>query len=118
MKEKYIVLRNPRPGTRDPFLGARANVETVVASSSIKIEELERKDVPAMTNNADVFAVAPVIPMKLIAPLDVQETASPATEEEIAWGVKAVGADTSQFSGDGIVVAVLDTGIDATHPAF
>jgi subtilisin family serine protease len=29
-----------------------------------------------------------------------------------------VGADTSPFSGDGIVVAVLDTGIDASHPAF
>ena len=36
----------------------------------------------------------------------------------MTWGVKAIGADTSPFTGRGIVVAVLDTGIDATHPAF
>jgi len=32
--------------------------------------------------------------------------------------VRAVGADTSPFTGSGIVVAVLDSGIDASHPAF
>jgi subtilisin family serine protease len=32
--------------------------------------------------------------------------------------VKAVKADTSAFTGAGIVVAVLDTGIDAAHAAF
>jgi subtilisin family serine protease len=35
-----------------------------------------------------------------------------------AWGIQAVGADRSPFSGDGVRVAVLDTGIDASHPAF
>src|SRR5262249_30176314 len=34
------------------------------------------------------------------------------------WGVTAVGADTSSLDGSGIIVAVLDTGIDRTHPAF
>jgi len=29
-----------------------------------------------------------------------------------------MGADSSPFTGDGIVVAVLDTGIDASHPAL
>jgi subtilisin family serine protease len=33
-------------------------------------------------------------------------------------GLLAVNAHTSQFSGQGVTVAVLDTGIDATHPAF
>jgi subtilisin family serine protease len=32
--------------------------------------------------------------------------------------VQAVRADTSPFTGEGVVVAVLDTGIDRTHPAF
>src|SRR5262249_21232714 len=34
------------------------------------------------------------------------------------WGLRAVKADTSPFSGEGITVAVLDTGIDKAHPAF
>jgi subtilisin family serine protease len=32
--------------------------------------------------------------------------------------VRAVGADTSPFTGAGVTVAVLDTGIDRKHPAF
>jgi subtilisin family serine protease len=58
-----------------------------------------------------------VMPMKLIAPMSVVPQADPEAKG-IAWGVKAVGADTSPYSGKGVTVAVLDTGIDATHPAF
>src|SRR4029453_14119876 len=36
----------------------------------------------------------------------------------VTWRSQAVVADTSPFTGDGVTVAVLDTGIDATHPAF
>jgi subtilisin family serine protease len=55
--------------------------------------------------------------MKLIAPVAMNVGADP-LDAGATWGVKAVGADTSPFSGDGVVVAVLDTGIDPTHPAF
>lgn len=34
------------------------------------------------------------------------------------WGVQAVGANASPFSGEGIRVAVLDTGLDFGHPDF
>jgi subtilisin family serine protease len=34
------------------------------------------------------------------------------------WATTAVQADVSSFTGDGVVVAVLDTGIDKMHPAF
>ncbi|MCW5198470.1 S8 family serine peptidase [Desulfobulbus sp. F3] len=33
-------------------------------------------------------------------------------------GLLAVNADTSPFTGQGVTIAVLDTGIDADHPAF
>jgi subtilisin len=37
---------------------------------------------------------------------------------EFTWGLQATGANTSRFSGQGIRVAVLDTGMDLEHPDF
>lgn len=37
---------------------------------------------------------------------------------DVSWGVRAVGADKSAYDGSGIVAAILDSGIDATHEAF
>lgn len=124
-KRKYVVLRNQRPNTGDPFLGPVATAAGATAAGatvappapSLEVKNVNTNEIAAMTKSADVLAVAPVIPMKLIAPVEVQEVAEPAADQA-EWGVKAVGADTSPFTGDGVVVAVLDTGIDATHPAF
>jgi subtilisin family serine protease len=45
--------------------------------------------------------------------------AAPAVDESrVTWGLQAVGALTSSFSGNGIRVAVLDTGFDLQHPDF
>ena len=69
----------------------------------------------------EVQASGPSMPMKLIAPVSISAVAPPiagAAAASIAWGVRAVGADTSPFDGTGVVVAVLDTGIDDQHPAF
>jgi subtilisin family serine protease len=118
MKETHVILRNAAASTRDIFLGPTP-MGRDIASPEIKVEvaDMDKRDVAATTRNSDVVATAPVIPMKLIEPLDVGAGAQP-TADDIAWGVKAVRADTSPFSGDGVVVAVLDTGIDAAHPAF
>ncbi|TFV67001.1 UNVERIFIED_ORG: peptidase S8 [Bacillus sp. AZ43] len=37
---------------------------------------------------------------------------------QATWGIQAVRADSSPFSGRGIAVAVLDTGFDLEHPDF
>ena len=51
----------------------------------------------------------------IIAPFDsTDEDGSAGT----SWGVAATGAGTSEFRGDGVKVAVLDTGIDRAHDAF
>lgn len=45
--------------------------------------------------------------------------AAPAVDESrVTWGLQAVGALTSAFSGKGTRVAVLDTGLDLHHPDF
>lgn len=112
MKEKHVVLR--KVGRRDDTLGEES---TSPGGLRVEVTELSPNAVPSVTRHADVLAVAPSIPMRLIAPRDVANIVVPAADQ-IAWGVHAVGADTSAFNGDGIVVAVLDTGIDASHPAF
>jgi subtilisin family serine protease len=117
MDDRHIVLR--RKGGGDDTLGDDARPAGMDAGPAINVDvrAMPRNEVPVMARRADVLAIAPSIPMKLIAPREVANAVSPASEE-VAWGVRAVGADTSPFSGDGIVVAVLDTGIDAAHPAF
>ena len=85
----------------------------------VDVSELDSKTAADVAAKKSVTAVAPVIPMKLIAPVSIDnETPAVMAAEAVTWGVKAVGANTSPFNGDGIVVAVLDTGIDPSHPAF
>lgn len=42
--------------------------------------------------------------------------ASTFDESRATWGVQATGAASSSFNGQGVGVAVLDTGVDAQHP--
>ncbi len=114
MDDRHIVLRRKGAGdTLGDVPHARpAGAEPV----EVAVQGMPPGRAAAVRRQADVVAVAPVVPMRLIAPRDVAD-AQPAAGG-VEWGVAAVGADTSPFDGDGIVVAVLDTGIDANHPAF
>jgi subtilisin family serine protease len=120
MKEKHIVLRSPRATTRDVFRGGASVFEAVEmppVQLSIQVEALNKSEIKALANEADVVAIAPAMPMKLIEPISGDGQAQPAAGTS-TWGVNAVGAPTSPFTGDGVVVSVLDTGIDPAHPAF
>ncbi|UFS99494.1 S8 family peptidase [Nocardia huaxiensis] len=120
--QKTIILRAPAVGaTRDPFDGPGAlPFDAAEAAANIRVEvdeRLDRRSFGTMVNDATVLAFAPAMPMKLIEPME----AAPGFETEVGpatWGVTAVGAPNSPFTGKGVTVAVLDTGIDATHPAF
>jgi subtilisin family serine protease len=84
-----------------PLVGGRA----VVLPSPAMAE--------ALTSEAGVVRVDPDV--------EVQATAKPAPaqpSEEMPWGVNRVDADLawSATTGAGKVVAVVDTGIDKTHP--
>ena len=116
MKQTHVILRTitgsraPQPG------GASAGPLGQAGGLDVDVETLDPSEVGRVARHRDVVAVAPAIPMKLIEPVTTPG-AQPAASS-VDWGVKAVGADTSPFTGDGIVVAVLDTGIDSAHPAF
>ena len=119
----YIVLRDLRR-TRvvDPFGGGRRDVELLLADVSppeprIDVEELDRTARNELVRDPAVVAITRPMPIRLIEP--VQEDEEPARAAAAAsWGIAAVGADRSRYTGDGTVVSVLDTGIDRAHPAF
>jgi len=113
----YTVLRDlGRAGTGEPYGGAAGlgGPEPGAAEPKIEVEELGKADVRSLARDPEVRALAPVMPTTLVRPFEV-EADQAATS---AWGIGAVGADRTARTGSGCVVAVLDTGIDAAHPAF
>lgn len=116
MSQRYVILRSVDAPA--PSMGTRG-VSTASPSSPIAVEmdTMAPGRVAEVARRRDVRAVAPVIPMKLVDPVPLDVAADP-LDNASTWGVKAVGADTSPFTGEGVVVAVLDTGIDPAHPAF
>ena len=71
----------------------------------------------------EFVAAAEIMRTRLLAPVNEprrenERAKRPAGFANQSWGIAAVGADRSSFSGSGATVAVLDTGIDAEHPAF
>jgi len=118
MKEEYIILRNVRPSTRDIFaFNPRGTLPESATTMVVDTDEIERHEIADRARESDVVAVAPAIPIKLVKPFAVAAPQA-ALSAGTTWGVTAIGADTSPFSGQGIVIAILDTGIDTTHPAF
>ncbi len=120
----YVVLRvTPSSSFGSPFspggglaFGPSAQPQGV----DIQVDEeksLTKNDLTDLRRDPGVQLVAPVIPTQLVRPTAVEEAAAP-TESGFTWGVIATGAAQSPFTGKGVTVAVLDTGIDAQHPAF
>jgi len=119
MSARYIILKKQPSPTRDIFsetihaagIGVAPPPSTGV---SVTVDDAPRSALRQIAAAPDTLAVAPVMPMQLVKPVLRNVTAGPAQ----AWGIGAVGADTTPYDGTGIVVAVIDTGIDASHSAF
>jgi subtilisin family serine protease len=121
MAKQYTVLRDlSRTRTREPFaVGPRSStLEALIASQAVpevEVRTLNKTEVLDTARDPEVKGIAPVMPIKLIQPTGTDDVTVAAVD---AWGISAVRADVSAFTGDGVVVSVLDTGIDPSHPAF
>ncbi|AUX41611.1 peptidase S8 [Sorangium cellulosum] len=120
MAQKYTVLRAVRGiDTRAP-LGGSLLGPTLEAFGSgppelqVSVEALSPNDIRDLSRDPSVAGIGMAIPTKLVEPLTGPEGAA----QPAAWGIAAVGADRSPYDGAGVVVAVLDTGIDGKHAAF
>lgn len=121
LERQYIVLRreNPiAPEVGNMGRGARATASDLGAETlEIQEGELTRAEHEDLRRDPRIRAIAEPMPMKLITPTEANDV-DPANTGNETWGVRAVGAPDSPFDGTGIIVSVLDTGIDSAHPAF
>lgn len=130
MLSNFIILRSVDKTDKRSFESkseAGSNVRSLKVTSSraaapvqklkVEIDQLTPQKVVKLLAKKEILSVVPAMPMKLIKPLKGKMPAKTAAVTH-SWGIEATGAFTSQFTGDGITVAVLDTGIHEKHPAF
>ena len=107
----YIVLRRPAP-SREGFR-TKSMEAGLPPAPKMAVETLSGRDVVDLARDRAVVAIAPPMPTALIRPLAATDG-----DGEAEWGIKAVGAETSPFTGADVTIAILDTGIANAHPAF
>jgi subtilisin family serine protease len=108
---KVVVLRRSVGVSRAGFATKRSGTFERLAPT-LASEVLTPSDEAELARDPEVVASAPSMPTRLIRPFAADGTGGE------PWGIAAVGADATGFDGTGVVVAVLDTGIDADHSAF
>jgi subtilisin family serine protease len=121
-KQQHVILRDTSRGSlAGPFdigLAAESTAANTPAAGmpepKVDSDDLTARDVELLSRDRSVMGIAPVMPTILVEPVPVPAAAAVGA----AWGIAAVGADVSALTGAGVTPALLDTGIDAAHPAF
>ncbi len=114
-RQRHVVFEIPSIPEGAPPRGAGPVAIDTRPKAEVRVEELSPAEVAEARSRPNVVTAIPMR-TKLIEPVASDGESRAATQ--VAWGIDAVGALTSPFTGAGIKVAVLDTGIDASHPAF
>jgi len=111
---KHIIVRR-RPRILN-MRGNQGNTFPLLFESA----QLGLADVERIGRYADVEDVIPEIPFQKPKPLShgARALAEGDTIDGAGWGIHAIGAMSAANGGEDVTVAVLDTGIDASHPAF
>lgn len=121
MKRRYVILWDDTARSLSRTLPSRPEaLETVwreePPTSTLESGELTDGELADLSESPGFVSAAEPMPMSLIAPLG--DSGNGTGEHQPGWGIPATRADQSTFDGAGVSVAVLDSGIDATHPAF
>ena len=115
LKDKTKTLRSRDFDRPRPQLEFETMSGAILPEPEISTHDMDSQQLHEAAQDPDILSVARVIPTQLVTPFEGPSVADGAGS---TWGISAVGADTSPATGAGIRVAVLDTGIDADHPAF
>jgi subtilisin family serine protease len=122
-KQSYIILSRLRPpSSMGRGITPQAGIRTLdqqdgadTAPVQVDVRPLDLKEVRDLQQEPDVN-IAAAMPLRLVQPRG--EATLEAAAASQAWGLEAVGATRTTLTGKGVVVAVLDTGIDEKHAAF
>ena len=113
--DRYIIVRRPRGRPHDLRSRSGTRDATGPAGSVLSVESLSKEAASEVGKDDSVQDIVPVMPTSLITPQDNGEVSEVSGGN---WGIAAVGADKTKFTGAGVSVAILDSGIDTSHPAF
>ena len=128
MPTKYLILRADQPvddlfflrecrGPWTPTRGARPTSLTIDTLDGHETDAGALRANPRNVAVMDAGVVLSLIEPKSVAPGN-SATLSLVGAVRMPDGIKAVGAHTAPFTGQGVTVAILDTGIDAAIPPF
>src|SRR5262245_21008697 len=106
------VSRRARRGGLPGAASATPKEGASVTTTIVRLLNSEEADTARAAGRQPLRA--PKMPVRLIPQVAPGLNAG----EGQAWGIAAVGAGQPGLAGEGVCVAVLDTGIDPQHPAF
>lgn len=93
-----------------------------LGTDRITVATISESEASDLRRDPNVECSSPSLPIELITPVRASKASNEAVKEAkslgSSWGVLDVAPSASVNAGAGIKVAVLDTGIDASHPAF
>lgn len=84
-------------------------------SLTLDIDSLDSSTAYLRSLSSATVGIAPRMPIKLVKPSRKDSTD---TIQRELWGLKATKSLDTSYTGSGVSVAVLDTGIDSGHEAF
>lgn len=113
--DKYVILKKKLSPTTNVMSRNLSLNNHILKDISFTTETLNEKDINDIKKDPDVEIIAPEMPTCLIRPFtrDIVETDSISN-----WGLDAIQVTKSEYTGKGVKVAVLDTGIEISHSAF
>ncbi len=110
---KYAILWKSIPNTTVSGAQLIGGAEPDAQPARITIKDMDEQEAQDALKTPEVGAISIGMEALLIKPM------SSGTPSDVdSWGIEAVGAATTSYTGAGVKVAILDTGIERSHPAF